>query len=144
MDPEIWGPKAWFFLHTITFNYPEHPSENDKQIYKSFFNSLTDVLPCKVCANHYKENILNNPIDDHLDNKDNLVKWLIHLHNEVNESNSKATMNYDEVMNYYREQYNISEKIDINEPISTRKNAWLYILLIICIIQFIYIICSKM
>ena len=27
---KIWGPDAWLFLHTITFNYPENPSEQDK------------------------------------------------------------------------------------------------------------------
>ena len=38
MEPEIWGPNAWTFLHTITLNYPENPSEDDKQNHKDFFD----------------------------------------------------------------------------------------------------------
>ena len=26
MEPNIWGPGAWTFLHSITFQYPENPS----------------------------------------------------------------------------------------------------------------------
>jgi hypothetical protein len=132
MDPNIWGPKAWFFLHTITFNYPEEPTEKDKIIYSSFFNSLTNVLPCSVCANHYKENILKHPIEKHLDTKDDLVKWLIMLHNEVNKSNSKPTLTVDEVMEYYREQYEINTTLNIKKE--TNSN---YMIIFLCFIIFI-------
>ena len=30
MDPLIWGPHAWFFLHSITLVYPDNPSEQEK------------------------------------------------------------------------------------------------------------------
>ena len=52
----IWGPSAWTFLHTITFNYPENPNNQDKQNYFNFFNSLKHVLPCKKCKKHYSDN----------------------------------------------------------------------------------------
>ena len=39
MDPKIWGPPGWLFLHTITFNYPTNPTEEDKKYYKNFFYS---------------------------------------------------------------------------------------------------------
>ena len=37
MDPEIWGPSTWIFLHTITLNYPNNPTIYDKQNYKNFY-----------------------------------------------------------------------------------------------------------
>ena len=32
MHPELWGPGAWKFLHSITFNYPKEPTSRDKNI----------------------------------------------------------------------------------------------------------------
>ena len=47
MDPNIWGPHAWMFLHSITLTYPEKPTNLDKTNFEMFFNSLQPVLPCK-------------------------------------------------------------------------------------------------
>ena len=34
MEPNIWGEKAWFFLHSITLSLPEKIPENlQKDIY---------------------------------------------------------------------------------------------------------------
>ena len=29
MESEVWGPSAWTFLHTVTLNYPEEPTNED-------------------------------------------------------------------------------------------------------------------
>ena len=84
MEPKIWGPSAWIFLHSVTLNYPDNPSSQHKENYKKFFESLGDVLPCPTCKKHYKENIIKNPI--RLDSKDNLTKWLIDNQNENGQS----------------------------------------------------------
>ena len=54
MEPEIWGPNAWLFLHTVTFNYPKNPTVIDRNNYYDFFNSLQNVLPCPKCQEHFK------------------------------------------------------------------------------------------
>ena len=111
MNNNIWGPKAWFFLHTITFNYPDNPSNNDKKNYKNFFESLQFTLPCKVCKEHYINHIKDYPIDNYLDTKENLVKWLIIIHNEVNKILNKPILNYTEIIEYYNNIYNNSSNI---------------------------------
>ena len=73
----IWGPPAWTFLHTITFNYPHNPSDQDKQNYFTFFDSLKYVLPCDKCKKHYKDN--SRDLKDNLNSRDDLVKWLIDI-----------------------------------------------------------------
>ena len=40
MKPEVWGPHAWIFLHSITFNYPDNPTDDEKKHYKNFFENL--------------------------------------------------------------------------------------------------------
>tara|TARA_Y100000817_G_scaffold314212_1_gene312307 strand:- start:914 stop:1306 length:393 start_codon:yes stop_codon:yes gene_type:complete len=125
MEPKIWGPHAWIFLHTITLNYPENPNQIEKQNYKSFFESLSKILPCDNCREHYSENIENIPID--LQSRESLVQWLFTIHNKVNQKNNKQLVNYDDFINKYSELYNQKDK-----------NYILYtILLLIAIILFI-------
>ena len=57
MNPGIWGPHCWIFLHSITLSYPNYPTFQDKQKTKDFFNNLGDILPCMECRRNYKKNI---------------------------------------------------------------------------------------
>ena len=36
----VWGPSMWHYLHTMSFNYPVNPSEEDKKHYKEFIINL--------------------------------------------------------------------------------------------------------
>ena len=99
----IWGTHAWTFLHTITFNYPNNPSEKDKQNYYTFFDSLKDVLPCEKCKKHYKEN--SKDLKSNLNSRDDLVKWLIDIHNDVNIKNNKSVWSYADVYNKYQNKF---------------------------------------
>ena len=132
MNPNIWGESAWLFLHTITLNYPENPTLSDKQNYKSFFESLIDILPCPTCREHYEENIKNNPIQ--LNSKEDLVRWLIKIHNNVNERKNKPTLSYEEVINYYTKLYN---------PVNKYDEIIKLLLIIIIIVLFILMIRNK-
>ena len=76
----IWGPPAWTFLHTVTFNYPENPTEDDKRNFYNFFMNLQHVLPCEKCKAHYKQNIKKYDLKNNLGSRQDLVKWLIDLH----------------------------------------------------------------
>ena len=31
----VWGPSMWHYLHTMSFNYPVKPSDDDKKHYKT-------------------------------------------------------------------------------------------------------------
>ena len=43
MHPEIWGPSGWLFLHTITFNYPINPTQEQKTKHKELFENLINA-----------------------------------------------------------------------------------------------------
>ena len=73
MEPEIWGPHAWQFLHSITLSYPDNPTIEDKNNYAQFFNSIQNILPCQNCKDHYTQNLQEFPVEQHLDNKDSLL-----------------------------------------------------------------------
>ena len=50
----VWGPSAWHFLHTMSFNYPVCPKETDKIHYREFILNLKNVLPCGKCRKNLK------------------------------------------------------------------------------------------
>ena len=105
MEPTVWGPSAWIFLHSITLDYPEHPSEEDKSQTKQFFESIGNVLPCPVCREHYNKNIQETPIQ--LNTKEELVHWLIDIHNKVNQITNKKEISYDEFNEIYKTMYSV-------------------------------------
>ena len=90
MMTKVWGPAGWLLLHCITFGYPyainpnnlDHAYKQDH--YKTFFNMVGHVLPCKYCRESYIEFAKETPIDNFLDTRENLCKWLYIIHNKVN------------------------------------------------------------
>ena len=131
MDPEIWGPHAWQFLHSITLSYPDNPTLEDKNNHAQFFNSIQNILPCQNCKDHYTQNLHILPIEQHLDNKESLFRWSVDLHNRVNVINNKREYSYDEVTELYEKMYDKSEKSIGSKLIG---NKWLFIFLIILLI----------
>lgn len=106
MNSAIWGPHAWIFLHSITLSYPSCPTNQDKKNYKSFFESLKDILPCDKCKLNYSNHLITTPLTDKiLSNKESFIKWLIDIHNNVNKENGKPIMDYDSILRMYMDMY---------------------------------------
>jgi hypothetical protein len=99
----VWGPVLWHSLHTISFNYPTHPTNNDKKHYRDFMLSLVNVLPCKYC----RENLVNNykeyPLTmDCMENRDKFSRYVYKLHENINKMlNKKSGLSYCDVRERY-------------------------------------------
>ena len=88
--PDIWGPHGWKFIHYITLGYPNNPTEQDKKKYYNFFMDLSNVIPCGICGNHFKQHLDITPLNDEaLKDKESLMTWGIMMHNHVNAKNNK-------------------------------------------------------
>ena len=106
MNPKVWGPHAWIFLHSITLNYPLNPTQNDIKNHYNFFTNLKNIIPCNNCRLHYKKNLEKYPLNNKiLLSKDKLIEWLINIHNSVNKSNNKKQLTYSEVLAIYNKLY---------------------------------------
>ena len=105
MEPNIWGRGAWTFLHSITMNYPDNPTKQQKKTYMDFFNQVGNVLPCNICKNNYKIHLNKNPINFNLSSKKKLVKWLFDVHNDANLVTGKDKIGFDEFINHYKYLY---------------------------------------
>ena len=85
MNVNKWGPGGWVFLHSITFNYPLEPTNDDKCNYRLYFESLGNILPCKYCRDSYKIYYKYIPIDHFLDSRVGVCYWLYRIHNLIND-----------------------------------------------------------
>ena len=88
MDPNVWGPNAWVFLHAISLQYPSKPTSIEKTKHREWLNNLKYVIPCQKCRNHFSEYIDRNPPT--LGSKKEYVEWIWKLHNDVNSRNNKS------------------------------------------------------
>jgi len=97
MDPKIWGPHAWIFLHCITFGYC--PNSQNKDNIKKFFSNLHTILPCDMCKIHFKEHLNKCPLNDNiLNSKEKLIRWLIDVRNSINDILGKPRITYNQVL----------------------------------------------
>ena len=67
----------------ITFAY--NP-EKDKSAMRHFFEILPFVLPCKFCRSNLVKHYEVLSLEDALDSKEKLCKWLYKIHNLVNQT----------------------------------------------------------
>lgn len=95
--PDIWGPHGWKFIHFIALGYPANPTQDHKNVYKTFFELFSVVIPCSICAKHFGDNLKKHPLDDEaLANKESLIHWTIKMHNEVNKVYGKKQYTFEE------------------------------------------------
>lgn len=136
---KIWGPAMWQSLHSITFDYPENPTNEQKEQYKTFFKSLAYVLPCIYCRQSYYKFINEEEntklTDKNLENRDSLILWLFNLHNRVNEKlNVTFAITFEEFKKKY-ESYRakcVSNDIGCTIASSGKNDAYKNILIKDC------------
>jgi hypothetical protein len=102
LPPAVWGPLFWHTLHIVALGYPKEPTYAQKRAAKEFYESLGILIPCPVCREHYQTHLQKIPITPHLDRREDLFKWTVQLHNEVNALLGKSRMLESDVIYYYR------------------------------------------
>ena len=125
MLTSVWGPSLWHSLHTISFNYPIKPTQEQKKQYFTFFKGLKHVLPCKYCRDNFKSNLKRVPLTRAtMKNRETLSKWLYNLHEEINKMlGKKSNLSYTDVRNRY-EMFRarcIDEKKNVTKPRTQKK-----------------------
>jgi hypothetical protein len=103
MMTKIWGPAMWHYLHTMSFNYPVNPTNEDKKNYRNFVLNLKNVLPCKYCRINLSNNFKKKPIQMcHMKSRDTFSRYIYELHETVNRMlNKKSNLTYCEVRERY-------------------------------------------
>jgi len=99
----VWGPPLWHFLHTMSFNYPINPTEENKKYYKNFILNLRYILPCIYCRKNLINNLKKKPLlMSYMKNRDTFSRYIYELHELVNKMLKKTSnLTYDEVRERY-------------------------------------------
>jgi hypothetical protein len=88
----VWGPAMWHYLHTMSFNYPVHPTKEDKEHYRDFVLNLQNVLPCGKCRKNLVKNFKKLPLTiDHMESRKTFSKYIYDLHEVVNKMLGKKS-----------------------------------------------------
>lgn len=98
VSPDDWGPQYWRVMHSVAFWYPTDPTNDQKQSAHAFYSALRQLLPCAACRAHYEQILIVRPLDRAVQNRMSLVRWVIDVHNDVNESIGKSRLDFDEAV----------------------------------------------
>jgi hypothetical protein len=105
LDPKIWGPHYWFFLHTVAMTYPHHPNSVTKKKYFEFIQNLPLFIPVDEISKEMEKLIELYPITPYLDNRDSFVRWTHFIHNKINEKLEKPPITLNDFFIQYYDQY---------------------------------------
>jgi hypothetical protein len=115
-------------LHTISFNYPVNPTQQQKKQYRDYVLSLQNVLPCGACRKNLKTNFKHLPLTmKDLKNRDTFSRYIYNLHELVNRMlHKKSNLSYCDVRERYEHFRSrcVDEKPKVYKfsDIQTRKN----------------------
>ena len=141
LDPSVWGPHYWFFLHTLAMTYPQRPNSVTKKKYYEFIQNLPLFLPVEQISGEFSKIIEKYPIMPYLDNRDSFVRWMHFIHNKINEKLEKPQISLNAFfVKYYDEYKTQDEKLSQYNKI---KEKIVYLGIIIGISLAIYYLYDK-
>jgi hypothetical protein len=85
VDPALWGPHLWRFLHITSESSVAGPSR--KNIWDALFSAMLTGLPCPECTEHYTAWYAAHPLvlpERGANLRAAVQDWVRGLHNEVN------------------------------------------------------------
>jgi Erv1 / Alr family len=95
INPTAWGPGYWEVIHGVAFWFPAEPTPGEKKSAYDFFTSLSDLLPCAACRDHWREILRVHPLENAVNSRMDLLKWSIDVHNAVNVASGKTALSYE-------------------------------------------------
>ena len=102
IKPIYWGPSFWKTMFSFSATYPENPTKEQIISSNTFFNSLSELIPCSKCSISYKVFLTEDDtyIKDinNFSSKKNLIKFVFNLRNKVNQ---KINIDYGITLDYF-------------------------------------------
>jgi FAD-linked sulfhydryl oxidase len=141
LDPKVWGPHYWFFLHTISITYPHHPNAVTKKKYYDLIQNLHVFLPVEKIATEFSKLLEQYPVTPYLDNRESFVRWTWFVHNKINEKLEKPKISMEDFYKRYYENYKPSD-VKYREFYKIREKV-IYLVIVLLIVGVTYIFYNK-
>lgn len=141
LDPNVWGPHYWFFLHTVSLTYPNRPNDVIKKKYYDLIMNFHLFIPTESASSNFNELLGLYPVTPYLDSRDAFIRWVYFIHNKMNKKLEKPQIKLSTFYENYYQQYK-------NKDISLKEyykyiNKYIYLAFIIILIAFIYYLYNK-
>ena len=137
LNPDVWGPHYWHFLHTIAMTYPQTPTEAVKKKYYELLQNFDLFIPINSVGKHYRALLHNYPITPYLDNKESLVRWMHFMHNKINERLEKPQITLHDFYAQYYEQYK-SPQTKAKEQLLCKKHIIFAVIVVLILCGIFY------
>jgi len=141
LDPTIWGPWYWGFLHTIAMSYPHHPNAITKKKYYELIQNLPLFIPVETIGSDFSKLLDLYPITAYLDSRESFIRWLHFIHNKINEQLEKPKISLNEFYSQYYDKYK-PKTVKIQEHYRLKEKI-IYILVILVAILLISYLYNK-
>jgi len=105
LDPRVWGPHYWFFLHTVAMCYPHRPNTITKKKYYEFIHNIPMFIPVETMATYFSQLLDQYPVSPYLDSRDAFIRWMHFIHNKINQRLEKPNISLSKFYEHYYEQY---------------------------------------
>lgn len=141
LDPNVWGPHYWFFLHTISMTYPHQPNAVTKKKYYEFIQNLPLFIPVETMSGEFSKLIDQYPVTPYLDNRESFIRWVWFIHNKINQKLEKPTITLSEFHVKYYHAYK-ADHMKLSEYYKLREK-FIYGLIIVGMVGSIYYLYDK-
>jgi FAD-linked sulfhydryl oxidase len=84
IEPDIWGPPFWFFLHTVAYKYPNTPNAIIKRKYYDLVVNFPLFIPDEKMGDLFATLLDKYPVSPYLDTKESFMRWVWFIHNKIN------------------------------------------------------------
>jgi hypothetical protein len=141
LDPKVWGPHYWFFLHTVAMCYPHRPNTITKKKYYEFIHNIPMFIPIENMASYFSQLLDQYPVSPYLDSRDAFIRWMHFIHNKINQRLEKPSISLSKFYEHYYEQYKPND-LKMREYYRT-KSKIIYFVLVVVFIAAIYYFYDK-
>ena len=102
--PPVWGPLYHDVLMFFAVHYPAEPTEREREEATRFIELFFKFLPCPQCILHSR--IFFNNYPPEVGSNTDLVRWVVKMHNHVNDLTSKKSdWTPEEALRAFRYRY---------------------------------------
>ena len=138
LDPKVWGPHYWFFLHTVTMCYPLRPNTITKKKYYEFVHNIPMFIPIEGIATYFSKLLDEYPVTPYLDTRDTFIRWMHFIHNKINEHLEKPKISLNQFYINYYEEYKPKD-VKMKEYYKMRGKVIYFAMIIVVISLIVYL-----
>ena len=99
-----WGPRYWFVLHCIAYNYPINPNVVTKRKYYDFIQNIPLFLRDSEMGDKFGVLLDKYPISPYLDSRESFMRWMHFIHNKINKELGKKEITIYESLDLYHKE----------------------------------------